>query len=136
MKAVITDKEGNICGRKEETLADITDGEIKNKVIEVVLDKNAIVCPTEFLWFPAKKSWLKSPANCQKFLMNQTSCCICIFGAPAFLVILLAFYFFRKKNRSRQSFGGFVCRRSYNVLRLGFGCDADISRVGRRDQHL
>ena len=39
MKAVIKDKEGNICGEKEEILTDITDAGEKNKVIEIILDK-------------------------------------------------------------------------------------------------
>ena len=136
MKAVITDKEGNICGRKEETLADITDGEIKNKVIEVVLDKKCDSLSYGVSLVSGQKELAEESGKLPKVFNEPNLLSYLYFGAPAFLVILLAFYFSGKKNRSRQSFGGFVCRRSYNVLRLGFGRDADISRVGRRDQHL
>ena len=98
MKAVIEDGDGNVCGEKEEALADITDGEIKNKVIEVILDKRCKDMSYSVFLDSGQKSLAEESGELPKVVKEQTIPSYLYFGIPVLLVILIAFSFFRKKK--------------------------------------
>jgi len=98
MKAVIKDKDGNICGEKEEVLADITDGEIKNEVIEVSLDKKCKDVSYSVSLVSGQEGLAEEFGELPKIVKGQTISAYLYFGIPVLLVILIAFSFFRKKK--------------------------------------
>src|SRR3989338_5278593 len=98
MKAVVKDSDGNVCGEKEEALADITDGEIKNKIIEVNLEKKCKGMSYGVFLVSNQKGLAEESGELPKVVKGQTISAYLYFGIPILLVMLIAFSFFRKKK--------------------------------------
>lgn len=98
MKVVIKDKNGNICGEKEETLPEITDGFSKNKIIEVVLDKKCNGMTYSVYLSSGQKSLAEQSGDLPKLVNRQKTLQHFYFGVPAFILLLAFYLFIRKKS--------------------------------------
>jgi len=98
MKTVIKDKNGSICGEEEEIIDDITDGQLKNKEVEIILDKKCKEMFYSVSLSSGQKSLAEQSGNLPKIVNNQKNLQYLYFGAPAFLMLLAFYFFIRKKS--------------------------------------
>ena len=103
MKAVIKDGDGNICGEKEEVLADIADAGEKNKVIEIILDKKCKDMSYGVFLSSGQKGLAEESGALPKVINQRTLANYLYFGILA-LMILLAFAFLEKERLFRFIF--------------------------------
>src|SRR3989344_5098069 len=102
MKAVIKDKDGNICGEKEEDLEDVTDAQIKNKLMEVNLDKKCEE-PAYNVSLISGQNQLSEQSGSLPKIINNESLLIYLYSGFAIILVALATFFISRKSKLSAS---------------------------------
>ena len=100
MKVVIKNKNGTVCGEKEEVLDNITDGMEKNKIIDVVLDKKCQGMSYDVSLFSNQQELAGESGVLPKVVGKQDIKSYLYIGALALAATLLGLLFFRKKKNA------------------------------------